>query len=242
MTFRGDFGACGATGKPCLDHEPDSAGLPGMTFRLLRVVRNRLLLAVVMSGLISAGLLAQPQHASPPPHNSAPAPHPSSGSHPPTGHPANSQSHPPGQEHLGEWLQKNQGLTSDQQIEKLQHEQGFNRLTPQQQQNATNRLRQLNQMPPEQRQHRLEQVENMERLSPQKQEQVRASAHELGQMPPDRQLAVKGAIRNLRNVPPGLRESELNSKYGSQLSPQERGVVGNLLSVESYHPPPPPPR
>jgi hypothetical protein len=82
----------------------------------------------------------------------------------------------------------------------------------------------------------------MERLSPQKQEQVRASARELGQMPQDRQQAVKGAIRNLRTVPPGLRESELNSKYGSQLSPQERGVAGNLLSVESYHPPPPPPR
>jgi hypothetical protein len=82
----------------------------------------------------------------------------------------------------------------------------------------------------------------MEHLSPQQQEQVRASARSLGQMPPDRQQAVKDAIRNLRNVPPGLRQSELNSKYGTQLSPQERGIAGNLLSVESYHPPPPPPR
>lgn len=244
MTFRVNIGACGATGKPCLDYTPDSAGMPWTAFHYVRIALNRLLFAVVVSGLVPTGSLAQSKHESPPPspHNSAPAPHPPSASHSSTGHPANGQSHPPGQEHLGEWLQKNQGLTADQQIEKLQHEQGFSRLTPQQQQNATNRLRQLNQMPPEQRQHRLEQVENMERLSPQKQEQVRASARELGQMPPDRQQVVKGAIRNLRNVPPGLRESELNSKYGSQLSPQERGVVGNLLSVESYHPPPPPPR
>jgi len=241
MIFRGNFGACGATGKPCLGHAPDCSGMPFKVF--VRIGLNRLFVAAMISALVPAALLAQPQHSSPPAsHASSEAPHPPPASHASIGHPANSQNHAPGQQHLGEWMQRNQGLTPDEQIRKLQQEQGFNRLTPQQQQNATNRLRQLNQMPPEQRQRRLEQVENMERLSPQKQEQVRASARQLGQMAPDRQQAVKEAIRNLRNTPPGLRESELNSKYGSQFNPQERSVVGNLLSVESYHPPPPPPR
>jgi Protein of unknown function (DUF3106) len=244
MTFRGNFGACGATGEPRLIHVPNCAGMLLRACRRVQIGRNRLLFAAAISALMPAGLLAQPQHSSPPapPHTSPQAPHPASTSHSSTGHQANNQHPPTGQQHLGEWMQKNQGLTPDGQIKRLQQERGFSQLTPQQQQNATNRLRELNQMPPEQRQRRLEQVENMERLSPQKQEQVRASARQLGQMPPDRQQAVKDAIRNLRNVPPGLRESELNSKYGSQFSPQERGVVGNLLSVESYHPPPPPPR
>jgi hypothetical protein len=98
----------------------------------------------------------------------------------------------------------------------------------------------LNQMPPEQRQRVLERVENLERLSPQQQQQVRGSARQLGQLPPGRQQAVKDAIRNLRNVPPGLRQSELNSPRYAGLSPEERGIAGNLLSVEPYHPPPPP--
>ena len=244
MTFRRNMGACGAAGKACLDHAPDCAGMPAKPSADIRLIRKRLLFAVLFSGMTTSGLLGQSQHSSPPPppHVSSQGSHPLSASHSSAGHQTNSQNHAPGQEHLGEWMKKNQGLTPDQQIEKLQRERGFNQLTPQQQQGVTNRLRQLDQMPPQQRQRVLERVENMEHLSPQQQEQVRASARTLGQMPADRQQAVKDAIRNLRNVPPGLRESELNSKYGSQLTPQERGIVGNLLSVESYHPPPPPPR
>ena len=124
----------------------------------------------------------------PPPHASAP--HPPSTPHSSNSHPANNQQHPPGKQHLSEWMQKNQGLSTDEQVKKLQQEQGFNKLTPQQQQSATNHLRQLNQMPPEQRQRELERVENIERLSPQQQEQLRSSAHQLGQMPPERQQAV----------------------------------------------------
>jgi hypothetical protein len=248
MTFRETWKAYGATGKPCLDRSPNCAGMlckarvkaPSKSLTSFPVDFGRLLLAVVTIGFAAGGLMAQ-SHSSPPPAPHSAAPHPSSAPHPSGSHPPSNQ-HPPSGQHLGEWLQKNQGLSSDEQVKKLQQEQGFNKLTPQQQQSATNRLRQLNQMPPDQRQRVLDRVENMERLSPQQQEQVRGSARQLGQMPPDRQQAVKDAIRNLRNVPPGLRQSELNSKYGSQLSPEERGVVGNLLSVESYHPPPPPPR
>jgi hypothetical protein len=249
MTFRGTWEAYGATGKPCLDRSPNCAGMLckarakalSKALTSFPVDFGRLLLAVVVIGFAPGGLMAQ-SHSSPPPAPHSAAPHPSSAPHPSGSHPPSNQHHPPGQQHLGEWMQKNQGLTPDEQVKKLQQEQGFNKLTPQQQQNATNRLRQLNQMPPDQRQRVLDRVENMEHLSPQQQEQVRGSARQLGQMPPDRQQAVKDAIRNLRNVPPGLRQSELNSKYGNQLSPEERGVVGNLLSVESYHPPPPPPR
>jgi hypothetical protein len=30
-------------------------------------------------------------------------------------HPANNQQHPPGKQHLSEWMQKNQGLSTDEQ-------------------------------------------------------------------------------------------------------------------------------
>lgn len=243
MTFRGNIGACRATGNPCPVQSLVRAGmsLESSPRASLPIVIGRLLMGLVIAGVAPVALMAQSHPSSPPPHASSP-PHPPPAPHPSAPHPSNAQHPPAGQQHLSEWMQKNQGLTQDQQIKKLQQEQGFNRLTPQQQQSATDHLRQLNQKSPEQRQRDLERVENMEHLAPQQQQQVRASARMLGQMPPERQQAVKDAIRNLRNVPPGLRQSELNSKYGSQLSPEERGVAGNLLSVESYHPPPPPPR
>ena len=92
------------------------------------------------------------------------------------------------------------------------------------------------------RERTLERVENMERLPPERQQQIRASAARLDQLTPERQTAVRDAMRNLRNVPPGLRQSELNSQKYSQMTPEERSIVGDLLSVEPFHPPPPPPR
>src|SRR5271165_5970692 len=138
MTFRENKRACGATGKPCVDPSLNRAGMLCMASRYFRMALGSLLFTVVASGLMSAGLLAQSQHSSPAPHGSAP--HPSSSPHPSGSHPPGNQHPPPGQEHLGQWLQKNQGLTPDEQIKKLQQEKGFNQLTPQQQEGVTNRL------------------------------------------------------------------------------------------------------
>ncbi len=240
MTFRGTGGGCGGADGTRPGNDPVRVGIRlqrsghASTFSL-----RPALLALAIGAFGSHALLGQHSHPS------APAPHASSsgGSSHPQGsastHPSN---HPPGQQHLNEWMQKNGSLSSDEQVKRLHEEPGFNKLTPQQQQSVTNRLQQLNRMPPEQRQRTLERVENMERLSPQQQQQVRGSARMYSQMPPDRQQAVKDAMRNLRNVPPGQRQSELNSPKYSQLTPQERGVVGNLLTVEPYHPPAPPPQ
>ncbi len=202
-----------------------------------------ILLALTTISLTPYKLFGQHPTPASPPRITAPRAAPSP--HPPAAGPAHPtpQPRPPGQQHLNEWMQRNQGLTAQEQVNRLHQEPGFNRLTPQQQDKVTDRLKQLRQMPPEQRQRYLERVENMERLSPPQQAQVRGSARTLGQLPPDRQQVVKEAIRNLRNVPPGLRQTELNSPgYVHQLTPQERGIAQSLLSVESYHPPPPPPR
>jgi len=202
---------------------------------------------IALASGVSQMVFGQHSHASPPApappqaYRSAPAPHSpvaSGGVHP------NSQPKPPGQQHLNEWLRQNQGLSTQEQVSRLQHEPGFNRLPADQQQRLVQRLRQVDQMPPEQRQRVLEHIENMERLSPQQQQAVRWSANRLGQLPPYRQQAVRDAIRSLRDVPPPYRQSQLYSpRYASQLTPEERGIVGNLLMVESYHPPAaPPPR
>lgn len=203
-------------------------------------------LCSVLFGILSLPAAGQHSHSSPPsppaPH-AAPAPRPSAphGQSAPTR--PNAQPRPSGQQHLNEWLKQNQGLSLQDQMNRLQREPGFNRLPPEQQQRLVQRLQQVDRMPPDQRQRVLERVENMERLSPQQQQAVRSSASRLGQLPPYRQQIVKEAIGSLRDVPPGQRQSELYSpRYASQLTPEERGIVGNLVTVESYHPPQAAPR
>jgi hypothetical protein len=56
-------------------------------------------------------------------------------------------------------------------------------------------------------------------------------------MPAERQTDMRRAFQDLRGVPPEQRQSILNSaRFQQQFSPQERTVLGNLLSVEPYQP------
>jgi hypothetical protein len=49
---------------------------------------------------------------------------------------------------------------------------------------------------------------------------------------------MKNAFRDLRSVPPDQRSTVLNSaRYQNQFSPQERGILSDLLRVEPYEPP-----
>jgi hypothetical protein len=147
----------------------------------------------------------------------------------------------PGQQHLGDWLDRHQALSPQEKERALQSEPGFNRLAPDQQQRLVQKLRDLNNMRPGERDRTLARAENLERLSPQQRDQVRGAAGQLRYMPMDRQRAVRRAFQDLRNVPPGLRNSELNSpRFAGQFSPEERSVLGNLLTVEPYQPAPPP--
>ncbi len=138
--------------------------------------------------------------------------------------------HQPG--HLGDWLKNHQGLNSEQLEHALRQEPGFNNLNPEQQQRAIKQLQQLNAMPPEQRQRRLALAESFEHLSPQQKQQVQSSFREFQNMPGDRQKVVRKALRDLRDIPSDQRQSVLNSPRFSDLTPQERNILGNMLVVE----------
>jgi hypothetical protein len=82
---------------------------------------------------------------------------------------------------------------------------------------------------------RLARAENFERLSPVEQNQVRQSSRQLSVLPPDRQMIVRRAFQDLRGVPVDQRDTVLNSaRYGNAFSPEERGILSNLLRVEPY--------
>ena len=143
----------------------------------------------------------------------------------------------PGQEHLPEWLNQHQNLSPQQQENLLRREPGFNRLAPDQQQRVLNRLRSLDARPPEQRQRFAERNEMFMRLSPEQQQNVRAASQAMRQMPEDRRRMVDRAFNDLRQIPPDQRAAILNSaRFANTFSPQERHILGSMLSIEPYEP------
>jgi len=142
----------------------------------------------------------------------------------------------PGQQHLPEWWQSHRNLSPQQQADALRREPGFRNLPQGQQQRLLNRLHTFDQRSPAQQQRMMERNEMFERLSPERQQEVRGAAQSLSRMSPDRQAALRHAFQQLRGMPPEQRQQMLNSSYGSQFSPQERTVLGNMLSIEPYQP------
>jgi hypothetical protein len=142
---------------------------------------------------------------------------------------------PPG--HLGAWLNAHRGVPAQDQERMLKNDPSFSRLPQGQQQRLMQQFNRVDQMPEPQRERRLARAENLERLSPQQRAQVQDSAHRWTALPADRQTAMKSAFRDLRNVPPDQRQTVLDSaRYQNAFSPEERGILSNMLTVEPYQP------
>jgi hypothetical protein len=140
---------------------------------------------------------------------------------------------PPG--HLGAWLNEHRNAPPQMQQRMLQSDPAFNHLSPADQQRLVRQLNRVDQMPEAQRQRTLARAENLERLSPEERAQVRESGRLWKTLPADRQALMKSAFRS---VPQDQRQTVLNSaRYQNAFSPEERGILTNMLSVEPYEPP-----
>lgn len=154
------------------------------------------------------------------------------------GGPGNRASAAPRGAHLGQWMQQHSSLSPQQQQQALEHEPGFNQLPQQTQQRMMQRLDRLNNMPEQQRERVISRSEAMERMSPQERGSVRSAMGQLGALSQDRRRAVARSFRELRGMSPQQRNSILNSpEYRQQFSDEERGTLGNLLSVSPLLPP-----
>jgi Protein of unknown function (DUF3106) len=123
--------------------------------------------------------------------------------------------------HLPQWMAQHQNMPVGEQ-----------------QQRQVQQLYRLNQMPEAQRDRRLARAEAIERLSPEERAQVRDSSSRLATLPPDRQAMVRRAFRDLGGVPVDQRATMLNSaRYNATFTPQERGILSNLLRIEPYEGP-----
>ncbi len=139
--------------------------------------------------------------------------------------------------HLGDWLNQHRGQPVEQQERTLRNDPNFTRLPATDQQRLLQQLHRVNQLPVDQRDRRLARAEMLERLSPQERMQVNNSARRMAMLPPDRRAMVTNAFRDLRAVPLDQRSTVLNSaRYQNQFSPDERGMLNDMLRVEPYDP------
>jgi len=119
----------------------------------------------------------------------------------------------------------------------LRGDPSFHRLAPADQQRVIEQLHQVNQLTEEQRQRRLARAEIIEHLSPQERMQINLSARRWATLPVDRQALMKNAFRDLRAVPLDQRQTVLNSsRYQGAFSPEERGILSDMLRAEPYQP------
>jgi phage-related protein len=101
----------------------------------------------------------------------------------------------------------------------LRGDPNFRRLPPAEQQRVVRQLHQVNQLSDEQRQRRLARAEMIEHL------------------PVERQMMMKRAFQDLRAVPLEQRPTVLNSeRYQDVFTPEERGILADMLLVEPYQP------
>jgi hypothetical protein len=174
-----------------------------------------------------------PNFAAPPPRPGYPG---ASNGRPAGPAPFGSYVFPPG--HLGSWLNQHRNLPLQGQERLLHNDPSFKQLPQAQQQRLVQQLRQVDQMPQQERERRLARAEAIEHMSPQQRTQLYQSTRDLAVLPAGRQALVKQAFRDLRGVPIDQRQTVLNSqRYQSQFTPEERGILTNLLRAEPYQPP-----
>jgi hypothetical protein len=138
---------------------------------------------------------------------------------------------------LGAWLNEHHDLPVQEQERVLRSDPSFARLPAQDQQRLVQQLHQVNQLSEEQRQRRLARAEIIEHLSPQERMQINLSARRWAALPLPRQALMKDAFRDLRSVPLDQRQTVLNSsRYQGVFSPEERGILSDMLRVEPWQP------
>ncbi len=79
--------------------------------------------------------------------------------------------------------------------------------------------------------------ERFEALPPERQQEIRGASQTLSQLPADRRQAVRQAFHDLRGLPPAQRGNALGAaRFQAEYTPQERAIIGSLLSIEPYQP------
>jgi hypothetical protein len=138
---------------------------------------------------------------------------------------------------MGDWLRNHQNLPPDQQEKLLENDPNFKKLPPDRQAQLKERLRKFNNLSPEQRERALSRMQFMASLTPEQRKEIRDANQKLEALPPERRVMVHAALRHLREMDPQERQQALQSdRFRSTFSPEEQGIVKQLVSITPAKP------
>lgn len=206
------------------------------------------MLLVALSGFAQRGR----QRGNTPPRFSGPPPHASQQPQPPPPQqqqPSSEQEqqrpfdrfilHGPGP-HAGDWLRSHENLSPADQKKALEADPGFQKLTPQGQQELIDRLNRFNSLPPDRRNRILQRMETLEHLTPQERQRARDMFRTFRELPAARRSQLNFALRDLHAMSPDDRQRTLDSnEYKARFSDQERDLLRGMSEMELVpnHPP-----
>jgi hypothetical protein len=113
-----------------------------------------------------------------------------------------------------------------------EQQQALARLPAAQRQSIEQRLRKFNQLPPDQRQTLRNLYSRLHQLPPRQQEAVRKAIDRFSKQPPDRQQAIRDQLRSLAALPEPERGAHLTSDdFRRDLGRKEQGIVRDMLPL-----------
>jgi hypothetical protein len=117
-----------------------------------------------------------------------------------------------------------------------QQQRALERLPPGQRQKLQERLQRFNRLPPEQRQTLRNLYNRLHELPAGQQESVRKAINRFSEQAPERQQAMRDELRSLSALPVQDREARMASgEFRNSFSRREQGIVRDMLPVLPNH-------
>jgi hypothetical protein len=117
-----------------------------------------------------------------------------------------------------------------------QQQRALDRLPPGQRKKLQERLQQFNRLPAEQRQTLRNLYNRLHELPANQQESVRKAINRFSEQAPDRQQAMRDELRSMAARPEQEREARLASgEFRDRFSRREQGIVRDMLPVLPSH-------
>ena len=134
-------------------------------------------------------------------------------------------------QHAPAFFQQLREMTPEEQERVMQNDERFQNLPSDRQQQIRENLKRWNAATPDERQLLQQREQILESFSPEQRDQLRQIFPRYRQLSPESRQSVMQNFTKLRNLPPGDRDKFLSSPEVQQLSPDERGILGDLKSL-----------
>jgi hypothetical protein len=138
----------------------------------------------------------------------------------------------------GPWIQRLGEKSPEEQERFMQNNREFQNLPPERQAQIRRNLQKWNALSPAQKDQMIHSYVTLQRMTPQQRDLYQNQIlPKWQQMTPERRQLINGRLHTLQAMPPAAQERALNDpRFMQGLSPDEQGVLRNLVSLRNPNP------